>query len=244
MKRIFLNLIVWLLLVGCNDQGNQTSDNNSVTLHGKIKFPETGWVVLEEYGVQQVTPIDTLEVQADGQFQYRISLDEPGFYRLNLYGKQMVDLILDQDDLNIEVDGNNPAGVSSVTGSKDMQYLKEINEMVQAFQQQVSSMNAKYVQANTDQDQQEMERIKLQFDDESKQYKAKLKEKVAAMGNSLAVLQVIGNFNAEEDYEFLNNLGEIFANDPPESKHTPRFLTYIDGVRQQYKNGEKLQLVK
>ena len=201
-------------------------------------------VLLEEFGNNDVVVIDTIEVQTSGEFRHEISLDEPGFYRLNLYNKQMVNLILHQDDLMIEVDGDAANGAASVTGSKDMEYLMEINAMVQQFQQQVSSLNQQYVEANNNGNQAEMERLRSQFQVENKQHKELLKQKVNSMGNSLAVLQVVGNFNAEEDYEFLNQLGILFENDPPDSKHTPRFLTFIEGVRQQAKNNENLQIGK
>jgi peroxiredoxin len=142
------------------------------------------------------------------------------------------------------VDGNAVDGAVNITGSKDMEYLMEINQMVQAFQKQVGELNQAYVEANSNGDQAEMERLRSQFQEENKKHKEQLKEKVNAMGNSLAVLQVVGNFNAEEDYEFLDQLGVLFANDPPDSKHTPRFLTFIEGVRQQALNNEKLQIGK
>jgi peroxiredoxin len=230
-----------LTLWSCNEQQTKQS---GVTLTGKVNFPEDGSVLLEEYGDKDVTVIDTIAVTSAGDFQYSTSLDEPGFYRLNFYGKQMVNLIIYRDDLNIEVAGNDANGAVTITGSKDMEYLTDINRMVQDFQQGVSAMNQQYVQANSNGDQAEMDRIRSQFEVKNKQYKDQLKQKVSAMGNSLAVLQIIGNFNAEEDYEFLNNLGKVFANDPPDSKHTPRFLTYIESVQQQYKNSEKLQVGK
>ena len=228
-----------LLFWSCNQQESQTSD---IELKGKINFPEAGLVLLEEYGDQELEVIDTVQVQPGGEFTHSMTLNEPGFYRLNLYGKQMVNLILFQDDLNIEVDGNDANGAVNITGSKDMEYLSEINRMVQSFQQQVQAMNQQFMQANSAGDTIEMNRLRDQYLEKSQQHKALLKEKVNQMGNSLAVLQVIGNFNAEEDYEFLDQLGVLFTSDPPDSKHTPRFLTYIEEVRQQARNNENLQI--
>ena len=173
-----------------------------------------------------------------------MSLSEPGFYRINFYNKQTLNLIIYQDNLTIEVDGNDPNGAVNVTGSVDMDNLGEINQMVQNFQQTVSSLNQQFATANASGDQAEMDRIRAQFEVENKEHKELLKAKVSQMGNSLAILQIVGNFNPEEDFEFLDNLGTIFENDPPDSKHTPSFLTYINGVRLQMKNGENLQVGK
>ena len=188
--------------------------------------------------------LDTIAVDPTGSFSHQVSPSEPGFYRLNFYGKQTVNLILHQDDLTIEVDGNAPDGKSSITGSTDMDHLNAVNTLVQNFQSKVSEMNALYVQANSNSDQEAMDSIRLQFEAENKKYKAELKEKVKAMGNSLAVLQVVGNFNGEEDFEFLDELGKVFEADPPDTKHTPRFLSFIAEARMQHKNSANLQVGK
>jgi peroxiredoxin len=241
MEKILIQILSALILCTCQQAAQQQDE---IELAGKIKFPEEGLVFLEEYGNKEIEIIDTVEVTASGEFAHNISLEEPGFYRLNFYGKQMVNLILYQEDLQIEVDGNAADGAVVVTGSQDMQYLTEINQIVQDFQKNVASLNQQYVEANSKGDQQEMERIRDQYQEENTKHKDLLKQKINAMGNSMAVFQVVGNFNAEEDYEFLDQLGVLFAENPPDSKHTPSFLTYIDGVRQQAKNNANLQIGK
>ena len=243
MEKILIQMLTVVMLWGCNQQ--QIQKSSDLILRGKVNFPESGeLVLLEEFGNKEMILLDTVAVEPSGEFEYELSVSEPGFYRLNIYNKQMVNLILYQDDLTIKADGNAPNGVVTVTGSKDMEYLMEINQVVQNFQQLISSMNEQFGQANASGDQVEMDRIRTQFEVENKQHKELLKQKVRQMGNSLAVLQVIGNFSAEEDYLFLDSLGTLFANNPPDSKHTPRFLSYVEGVRLQAKNGENLQVGK
>lgn len=242
MVKMMLQIFCLLLFLSCSQQGSQ--QGKEISLTGKINFPEAGVVLLEEYGNQDLTVIDTIQVQPGGEFSHTMTLAEPGFYRLNLYGKQMVNLILFQDDLNIQVDGNAPTGAVDITGSQDMEFLTEVNGMAQSYQQEVQDMNQQYIEANSAGDTVEMQRIRGQYLEKSRQHKDVLKQKVNEMGNSLAILQIIGNFSAEEDYEFLDQLGILFANDPPDTKHTPRFLTYIEEVRQQHRNNENLQIGK
>ncbi len=223
MKQIILQTLILVILWSCNQQPSM--DPTDIVLRGTVNFPESGLVLLEEFGNKEVVVLDTVAVQPSGEFEHEMSLSEPGFYRLNFYNKQMVNLILYQDDLTIEADGNASGGAVTVKGSKDMDYLMEINQLVQDFQQKVSSLNDQYGQANANGDQGEMDRIRSQFEVENKQHKELLKQKVRQMGNSLAVLQVVGNFSPEEDYQFLDSLGILFANNPPDSKHTTRFLS-------------------
>lgn len=231
-----------VVLWSCNPQQSMTSTD--IVLRGTVNFPESGLVLLEEYGNKEVVVMDTVAVQTSGEFEHKISLSEPGFYRLNFYNKQMVNLILYQDDLTIEADGNAPGGAVSVKGSKDMEYLMEVNQIIQDFQQRISSLNKQFGQANARGDQDELDGIRKQFEVENKLHKELLKQKVRQMGNSLAVLQVVGNFSPEEDYQFLDSLGILFENDPPDSKHTARFLSFMENVHLQAKNGEHLQIGK
>ena len=242
MERILIQIFGLLIFWSCNQQ--PAKEVEGVVLKGKINFPQEGLVLLEEYGNQDLTVVDTVDVQPSGEFSHRLTVEEPGFYRLNLYGTQMVNLIIYQDDLTIEVDGNAADGLARISGSKDMDYLMEINQLVQGFQKHVKALNDQYMQANSNGDQAEMERIRSQFEVENANHKDLLKRKVNEMGTSLAILQIVGNFNAEEDYEFLDQLGKKFADNPPDSKHTPSFLAYIDGVRQQARNNENLQIGK
>lgn len=242
MGRILIHMLSVVVLWSCNQQQSMTSTD--IVLRGTVNFPESGLVLLEEYGNKEVVVMDTVAVQTSGEFEHKISLSEPGFYRLNFYNKQMVNLILYQDDLTIEADGNAPGGAVSVKGSKDMEYLMEVNQIIQDFQQRISSLNKQFGQANARGDQDELDGIRKQFEVENKLHKELLKQKVRQMGNSLAVLQVVGNFSPEEDYQFLDSLGILFENDPPDSKHTARFLSFMENVHLQAKNGEHLQIGK
>ncbi len=241
MKKILIQLLTIIILLSCSQQKTQQS---SLVLQGKVNFPESGLVLLEEYGDKEITVLDTLVVSPSGAFTHEMSLSEPGFYRLNMYNIQMVNLILYQDDITIVADGNAPDGVVTVTGSKDMDNLTQINQIVQEFQQKVSDLNEQFGQANVSGNQAEIKRIRAQFAVENKLHKELLKQKVRQMGNSLAVLQVAGNFSAEEDYEFLDSLRIVFAENPPDSKHTPRFLTFLENIRLQAKSNENLQVGK
>ncbi len=198
MKKILIQMLTVVALWGCNQQ--QAQESSSIVLEGKVNFPESGLVVLEEYGNKEVVVMDTVAVQPSGEFEHEVSMSEPGFYRLNFYNKQMVNLILYQNDLTIEADGNAPDGAVTVTGSKDMEYLMEVNQIVKEFQQQVSNMNQQFVQASASGNQEEMDRVRTLFVVENRQHKELLKQKVRQMGNSMAVFQVVGNFSAEEDY--------------------------------------------
>ncbi|MDH3708784.1 MAG: AhpC/TSA family protein [Cyclobacteriaceae bacterium] len=255
MYKALFCLSVTLLLWGCQQI---QSPEPSLYISGTIKYPETGLVLLEEYDDKQVVVIDTLEVsfdtlsQADspngvwiqGVFNHPVNIDEPGYYRLNFYEKQMVNLILSDSDLKVEVDGNAPRGQALITGSMEMDQLNSVNNLVQEFQQKVGQLNIQFTQANAQGEQEKMTQLREEFEGLDKQHKTLLKNEIRKMGSSLAVLQVIGNLDTEQDFELLDSLGNIFAANPPDTKHTQNFLTYIDQVRAQNKSRVHVQVGK
>lgn len=240
MKQFIIATLAWGILLGCN-QPKETS-SSGIALRGTVKYPEPGLVLLEEYQNQEVVVKDTLEIQPGGQFDHKLQILEPGFYRLNFYNKQILNLVLTQYDLNIEVDGNNLRGTSKITGSPEMDQLQEVNKILQDFQQQVTALNERFAQASAENDQEVMNEIRGGFDQINAKHKKLLKEKIGKMGNSLAVLQVIGNLDVEEDYHLLDSLGNVFAANPPDTRHTKSFLDYIDQVRLQMKSLQNVQV--
>ena len=255
MYKALLCLSVTFLLWGCQQKQPPAP---SLYISGTIKYPETGLVLLEEYDDKQVVVIDTLEVSLDtlslaespngiwiqGVFKHPVNIDEPGYYRLNFYEKQMVNLILSDSDLKVEVDGNAPRGQALISGSKEMDQLNSVNNLVQEFQQKVGQLNIQFTQANAQGEQEKMTQLREEFEELDKQHKSVLKDEIRKMGSSLAVLQVIGNLDTEQDFELLDSLGNIFAANPPDTKHTQNFLSYVDQVRAQNSSRAHVQIGK
>ncbi len=239
MKRLSVIFGSVVILGGCT-----APTEEGLIIAGKVNFPEQGLVLLEEFENKQTVVIDTVEVQSDGSFEHQVSIDEPGFYRLNFYNKQMANMLLDGHDLQVEADGNAPRGHVKVTGSPAMQHINEVQALTQEFQQQVTQLNSQFSQAGTANDQQQMAELRAEYQNLNQRYKAQIKDKIRQMGNSLAVLQVVGALDAEEDFALLDSLGNVFAANPPDSKNTPDFLKYIDQVRAQNSKMAKVQIGK
>ena len=118
MKNILLifTLPVVLTLHACTQgQSSGAGDDEQAKIQGKINHPATdGHVVLEEIGQSDVSVVDTFQVSEDSTFQYSLEEVKPGFYRINFYGKQYVNLILDDESVQITADGDRPDGLATV----------------------------------------------------------------------------------------------------------------------------------
>lgn len=107
-----------------------------VTLSGKVGFPKADGVVkLEKLkgvieGEEQI-----IEINDDYTYKQKVRIEEPGYYRLNFYGIQTVDFVIDKADLEINVDGNDPNGFVEIIGSPDMDLVNRVQEITSETQE-------------------------------------------------------------------------------------------------------------
>ena len=128
MMRQSFYIILLTAVVGqaCTQgQSSGSDDDASVVLEGKINHPLANEpVLLEEIGPTEVATVDTLRVAEDSTFRYALTDVEPGFYRINFYGRQYVNLILDNESVHVTADGDSPDGQATVEGSTDTDPLQ------------------------------------------------------------------------------------------------------------------------
>ena len=231
-------VIYWLLavLLGgvlSNCQNVAPSNNSGPVLSGTVSYPREGLVILEKYGDSEIAAYDTIDIKKGGSFSQAIDLDAPGFFRLNFYDIQMVDLLIGNEDLEISVDGNNPNGLSEVTGSKDMEYFQQLTTMGKQFQQNQTTLNEQFVQARSSGDQQQTQIVFTQLQNLQENYQQQLRSLARNMGNSLALMQIIGQLDPEQDLLLLDSLAGLFEANPPDQAYTEKFLTYVKQLKYQ-----------
>ncbi len=212
----------------------QTANENDgyVQIEGKIKNPSSeGYVVLEKIGEQNIDVVDTLMVSSDSTFRYSMKNEDPGFYRLNLYDRQYVNLILDKEDVQITADGNRPDGLVEVSGSRDTDYFYEVNDIMRDFQQSVNELNADFMKARSENEIEKMQQIEEQYLQIEQQNNEKIKSKIRDMGSSIAALYAVNFLDAEKEFPFLDELATKFQKDLPDSPYTKQFVAQVESLR-------------
>ena len=132
--KMFFLFSAMLLLHGCSSNGQQPKNDGSwdVTISGKVGFPQKGTITIMELTRTNQGWQDTVTLKSDYTFLKRINLKGPGYYRMNFYNLQNVDLILDKTNIEVNVDGNNAAGFFEVKGSPDIDVIRKVQAMQQA----------------------------------------------------------------------------------------------------------------
>lgn len=233
MKQLFLAAIVLVSgLTACGSgNGQDKNDRSTAAITGKVNFPQSsGIITLEEVGDNKPVVIDTVYLEGDSTYSLEVNNEEPGFYRVNFYNKQFVNLILSDEAIVVNADGNSQSGKSEVQGSTDTDYLKDINMIVQEFQNDMTSLNNRYVTAKNSGDEAKTEKVMEEAMEAQKEINGKIKNKIDKMDNSLAILYAINYLNPDDEYEFLSELAERLEKEMPHSKHAQQFVAQVKSM--------------
>jgi hypothetical protein len=134
---------------------------------------------------------------------------------LNFFDKQKVLVILDDKNLEVNADGNTPAGDYALKGSKDAEDLQKITKLQNELQKEVSGLEGRFQTANAKKDEKEKQKIQAQFFKMQGEFSQKIKEQIRKTGPTLASWYATNLLNPEEEYPFLDSLSKGFKKKSP-----------------------------
>lgn len=237
MKKLVLFLLTGLLF-SCESQSQpsqaQTKSSNvqEITINGKVKYPNNGYIVLTELKDNGFQGIDSVQLKKDNTFTMKRKVSEPGFYMVSFFNQQKVLVILDKSNLEVNADGNNPAGNFTLKGSKDVEDLQKITKAQNELQGKVNNLGAKFQQANEKKDDKTREQIQAEYFGLQTNFNNTIKGLIREIGPTLASWYATNLLNPEEEYVFLDSLSKGFEKEMPNSKFVKEFKTKLS----QYKN--------
>ena len=232
MQVAFLALLAF---ASCSQgQSKETEVENGkdkVVLQGKVENPvSSGHIILEEIQNNIVVPIDTFDLQKDNTFKESVTVKEPGFFRLNLFGKQYVTLILDEQDVQINADLNSEKP-AQITGSRDTEYLEQINKIILGSQEKVKALEQEFIEAKNKQNETRMQELHEEYLKLEERKRVQVKDALRGMKSSVAQVYGISYLNQEEDFPFLDSLSSRLVKDLPDSKYVKDFAQGVNSMK-------------
>ncbi|MEQ9591704.1 MAG: TlpA disulfide reductase family protein [Cyclobacteriaceae bacterium] len=190
LRKLFVLGIAALLAVSCAEE----KKGWDVTFRGKINFPDaTKRVSLQKMNNDVGANAEIVDVQSDSTFEKTITIEEPGYYRLNFYGQQFVDMAVYKSNLEINVDGNDPSGFFEVKGSPDLELVRQVQNILAQSQNNPTgaSLTAEFNEARQNNNQErvlEVQEAYLEMLNEGYDQIALL---LREQGPSLAVINIL-----------------------------------------------------
>lgn len=218
---------------------NAPSDENTagmITLSGTVGYPQDGLIILERFQDMKPVPYDTIVLKDDYTFSKKVKVATAGYYRLNFYDKQYVPLILDEDNVIVNVDGNNQRGFSEVKGSRDHDFINDVQQMAKDFQstEAVQKINQQFQAANQARDEEKMNALRKEYRNLEKAFKEKLLAKIDETGASLGVVEVLksGNFfDKDQNFEVYSNYAALLEKEMPDVPLAQDFIKEVQEMK-------------
>ena len=163
-------LLAIAMLISCNSTGGQSVEETAgieIEISGMVNYPQSGGIVLLEeiLATGQLGDRDTIALSENYTYSFRKKMTTPGIYRLNFYGLQFVNILLDDENIQVNVDGNNRNGFVQISGSTDHKLLDEFQLFNADFQrsEEMQKLNAAFQQAQQQVDTKEIDALRAKY---------------------------------------------------------------------------------
>jgi peroxiredoxin len=225
--------IVVLAIACSNQKKEQVADNGGwdVTIKGKVNYPENGTIEIQELTADGSGIKDTIQLNGDKTYSTKIHLTQPGYYQLNFYRRQFVNVILNKNDVEINVDGNDQSGFVEVKGSPEMDLIAKVQKMTSDAQTapEMVALEAEFQQAVQAKNQAKVEEIQAKYmsalEKSHEGIAALLKQQPA----SLAVVNLLQSniIDRDKNISLYQDAAAKLKKEWPNSKFTKEFTDMV-----------------
>lgn len=240
MKYItMIALVAGLILAGCSGEGTKEEIGREVTIRGKVNFPQPGLILLTEMQggtPSEVAKADTIVLNSDNTFEKKVRVPGPGYYRIDFFQRQMVDVILDKSDLTIEADGNSAGGMAVVQGSPDLDLIDQVQGVVQAIREsdEAKAIEQEFQEAVQRNDQKRIEELQEQYmglvDKAATQAADILRQQPPSLG-LIHLLQNAGVIDPDKHVDVFLSAADKFRKEWPDVQYGKDFVAFADKLK-------------
>lgn len=228
MKNLWV-VLVFILIVSCDSSSKEKSVE--LTVEAK-KVVEGQWVKLEKVTDGDISVVDSFQLAANEPMKRTVIVDMPMLYRVNFFGRQFVNVILNDADVQVVAEGDSPRGSATVTGSEDTDNLGKVARLEQEFQAQVNRLNGEFVDARNAGDLERAQSLQQAYIALDEGHEQNIKKLIWEMDNSIAAL-LATNYLKDTDryFLFLDSLATKFEELLPESPYTASLVKRVTAVK-------------
>lgn len=217
-----------VILFSC-EKGEQVFDGK-VKISGKIENSNTEKVVLLQFVDDRTEIIDSLSLNANGKFDYILSIETPGFYELNIGDQKSIRLALYDQDVEVNFDLKNEESLV-ITGSEDSKQMIKVQELTDDYQNKINELNDAYYEAMTNKDTEAIKEIQSKAMNLEGDHAVKVKQVIDDMNGSFASLAAIGMLNPKNDFIYIDELITKLDEKYPDTRMISTLKAQLEDMR-------------
>lgn len=228
-------LATFFFFANCSSNGQQAKQQAgaSVVVSGKVNYPQPGTITITELVKSGQGWQDTISLKSNGTYSKRVALKEAGYYRINFYNQQQVDLILDKNNLEVNVDGNNRQGFSEVKGSPDIELIRKVQTVMQTLQSTAEfvTINNEFVAARQANNQKLMVELQQKYQAMAGKATDQIAEIIKQAPASLGVVNMLQSgqtLDKDKYFDVYVHVAEKLKKEMPNSQHAQEFVATVE----------------
>ena len=182
-----LHLIVLLfVLISCQNKNEKINEI-------KLTVNYIGEIEGGEVRLQKVSSAYSIELYKSENFNnnkivFDISLLESTLFRLDILGKESIDLILNNTDVNVNIDNSSSEFKYTIEGSFDTDVLKNIGKIISNYKYDIRQINQKFIKASQEKNYKVVNELRYDANILKIDFEKYLKNYLRTVNNSLAVI--------------------------------------------------------
>lgn len=235
------SLLLVALCLSCSTNGKEDLQAQPeegtwyVTVRGKVGYPQQGQITIQELKDGGNAWQDTITLKGDYTFAKKVKLKEPGYYRINFYNKQMLNLIVHRSDIEVNVDGNSQQGFAEIKGSPDIDLIEKVQELQGKVNSDPAAarLNEEYMLASQRKDQNAMLGVQQKYMQLVKKYNDQIATLLVENTPSLAVINLLQQNILDKDmyYSTYVQVAEKLKKEWPDYSQADNFVSYVDKMK-------------
>jgi peroxiredoxin len=229
-----------ILSISCSSSGkediSETAPAWTIVVSGKVAQPQQGQITIQEIKNGSVGWQDTIRLKSNNTFSKKVSLTEPGYYKVNFYNKQVVDLILYKSNVEVNVDGSNPSGFAEIKGSPEIEVIYKAQEIFQNAEGSpfIAKLNQDYNKAAQTRDEATMAALRDSYMKEIQKSHDQVATLLKNEPASLGVINFLQNNNQLDRDKYLHvyvDAAEKAKKAWPTSEHAKQFVSVVEKMK-------------
>jgi len=185
-RNILYLVVLLFVLISCKNKNKKINET-------KLTINYIGEVEGGEVRLQKVSSAYSIELYKSENFNnnkivFDISILESTLFRLDILGKESIDLILNNTDVNVNIDNSSSEFKYTIEGSYDTDVLNNIGKIISNYKYDIRQINQKFIKASQDKNYKLVNELRYDANILKIDFEKYLKNYLRTVDNSLAVI--------------------------------------------------------
>ena len=209
-----------------------------VTIKGKVSFPmKSGDIEIKEVRLDKQKPFeDTIVLKSNYTYEKKIRITEAGYYQLIFYKRQFINVILDKSNLEVNVEGNDPAGFFEVKGSPDQELGVQVQKIVRDAQssEEIKKIEAEFQVAAANKNEAKILELQEKYQSVLDKSYDQVAEMLRQQPPSLGLINLMQNSSAIDHDKYFTlfiETAEKLKKEWPDNHHAKGFIVFVENLK-------------